>query len=208
MGHGYNINEIKEAIMVCASSTIEIKGEDGKSVMISNIFTAVGLQTKDDWSNHGKKSKAYIQFNPLVSDSIKKKTFRQLNYDTCMSYRLVLARWLHKRMSHNYKQASPNYPYTIKLSTIIRDSGVKQYKQISSNINQVAKALDEMKEKKIILGCEEEKIKDGRKIADVKYTLTPHPHFTSEVMKANKRSAKVLGGYQTPLEKIRKNLEK
>ena len=189
MGHTYNLNEIKEAITVCAKSNMELKTKDGQALFISTFFDTVGLKTQEDWKGFGKKTTAYIRFNPLVTESIKARSYRLLNYDKSMSYRRVLARWMHKRLSHNYIQASLREPYTIKLLTIIRDSGVNKYPSIRNNIVKVTEALDEMKEKQILSSFEMEKILDGRKIIDAKFTLYPHPSFVSEVVKSNKRKA-------------------
>jgi hypothetical protein len=46
-----------------------------------------------------------------------------------MQYRYRLSRWLHKRLAHNYVQASMLAPYTIRLSTILRDSGTQESAQ-------------------------------------------------------------------------------
>lgn len=190
MGHSYNLSQIKEAITVCNKAHMEIKTDNGKSILGSTYFPIIGLTTKDDWKVLGKKTMAYITFNPLVTDSIKQRSFRLLNYDKSMSYRRMLARWLHKRLSHNYTQASLKDPYTIKLLTIIRDSGVNKYPALRNNLVQVNEALEEMKEKQIIVRFLSEKILEGRKIIDVKFTLWPHPEFISEVIKSNKRKGR------------------
>lgn len=187
IGHGYKIADIKEAILILGTSNIELKSSDGTSILTSSFFEAVGLQTREDWKGHGKKTKAYIKFNSLVTKSISTKTFRQIDYDMCMSFKSVLARWLHKRMSHNFKQASVIDSYTIKLTTIIRDSGVKEYAKISNNARKVILALDEMKEKKVVLSYQEEKKFDGRTLVDIYYKIIPTNKFQDEIKKANAR---------------------
>lgn len=57
--------------MICGKSNIEVVASSGKKIVLSNFFTTVGLTTQEDWKNHGKKSEAYIRFNPLVTKSIK-----------------------------------------------------------------------------------------------------------------------------------------
>jgi len=104
---------------------------------------------------------------------------------------MALARWLHKRMSHNYTQAHFLSPYEIKLSTIIRDSGVKRYERLPNNLTQVKKALEELKLKGVIATYKEEKVSEKRKLIDVKFTISPHPTFTGEVKHANGRARRV-----------------
>mgnify|MGYP001577284826 CR=1 FL=1 len=187
MGHSHNKNEIKEAIMICNQTHLKVETKDRKVIVGANIFVAVGLQTQENWKGHGKKTEAFIIFNPLVTKSIKEKTFRLLNYDKSMSYKRTLARWFHKRLSHNYIQAAENSPYSIKVSTIIRDSGMKQYKNLRDNIYQVKLALEEMKEKEVIEKYEVSTILEGRKIVEAKFEIIPHPSFIAEVKFANKQ---------------------
>ncbi len=187
MGHGFNKNQIKEAIMICNQTHIKVETKDRKQIVGSNLFVAVGLQTQEDWKGHGKKTQAFIIFNPLVTKSIKEKTFRILNYDKSMSYKRTLARWFHKRLSHNYTQAAQDSPYSIKMSTILRDSGMTTYKNLYDNIAKVKQALEEMKENEVIEKYEVIPTLEGRKIVEAKFTIIPHPSFIAEVKFANKQ---------------------
>ncbi len=190
-GHHYNNNELKEAIKICAGTTIEISTEDDEDKIIAPIFTSAFLTTRKKWLEDGSDAKCFVRFHPYVTKSIKDKTFRQFNYFISMEYRTCLARWLHKRLSHNYRQASRFNSYNILLSTIVRDSGVKKYQRISDQIRDTKKSLQELIDKKVIDRLEEETIyseERKNKIADVKWTLFPHPEFISEVMKFNKRA--------------------
>ena len=189
MGHGYNLSDIKDALLVCANTKIEVESEDGEAIVVSSLFQIVGLKNRSDWIQHGKNSKAYVMFNPLVTFSIINNSFRQINYLKCMLYKKNLARWLHKRISHNYIQASLINNYTILLSTIIRDSCMKSYKEIRNNVSQVEDALEEMKKCDVILNYKTERIYGGRrnKIIDAKFILSPSPEFVSEMKRANRR---------------------
>ncbi len=132
----------------------------------------------------------FVRFNSLVTQSIKQQTFRQLNYDKAMSYKLVIARQLHKRMAHHYPQASFSNPYHFLLSTIIRDFGLTEYAQLRDNLRDVQAALNEMKENEIIMSYQIEKTLDSKrrnKLIDAKFVLTPDARFISEVIRANKR---------------------
>lgn len=191
MGHGYNKNQIKEALSICGGTTMTIESQtDGKKV-ISHIFEAVGLQTQEDWQGDGPKSKAFVCFNPLVTASIRNKEFRPINYEKCMAYRSALARWFHKRLSHNYIGASLTAPFTILLSTIMTDSCMKQYAKLSDNLREVRKALDEMQKAEVLLRYEVRNItgKPRRKLLDAKLTLYPHPSFVAEMKRFNKMMA-------------------
>ena len=189
-GHTYSIQELKNALMICVGTTVHITDSTGSTVFSNNLFEAVGLQTKEDWNGQGEKSKAFVRFNTLVTTSIRRRAFRQYNYEVAMSYRTVIARQLHKRMSHHYSQAHLAQPYAILLSTVIRDFGLTAYEKLSHNLRDVEKALEEMVESDVLFRYELQKIGCDRKknkLSDVKIVLYPHQKFVAEVIAANRK---------------------
>lgn len=189
-GHSFSINQLKESLLICTKASLTVTTEDGSTVLVSSLFETSGLQTREDWAGQGQKTRAFVRFNPLVTASIKNGRFRLYNYETSMTYASTIARQLHKRMAHHFLQASLMNSYTITLSTIIRDFGLTQYEKLPNNLRDVLKALDEMKEKNVLLDYTVEKIfaSGGRsKLLDAKLHLWPHPNFTSEVIQANKK---------------------
>ncbi|MEW6738219.1 MAG: hypothetical protein AB1489_43500, partial [Acidobacteriota bacterium] len=194
MGHTYSIAQIKDALLICAKTHMEVTTDDGAAVVISSLFETLGLNTREDWKEHGKKAKAFVRFNILVTNSIKNRTFRQLNYDKCMSYRRVISRRLHKRLSHHYIQANMVNTYEILLSTIIRDFGIKAYADIRNNLREVKLALEEMKIKEVLSDYKVEKIfapERKNRIIDAKFILSAHSRFISEMIHANERHKKI-----------------
>lgn len=193
-GHSYSTTQLKEALLICAKTRITISTNDGTAIFISSPFETIGLQTREDWKGKGQKSKAFVRFNSLVTESIKNGNFRQLNYEKAMSYKSIIARQLHKRMSHHYTQASITQPYHIQLSTIIRDLGLTEYDTPKHNLRNVCKALDEMKKLDVLLSYKVEPTHDVQarnKLINAKLVLTPHPTFAGEVMQANRRQGRI-----------------
>jgi hypothetical protein len=193
-GHSYSTAQLKDALLICAKTTVSVTTADGNAVLVSNLFETLGLQTRDDWKGTGKKSKAFVRFNSLVSESIKTGAYRQLDYDKAMSYTSVIARQLHKRMSHHYTQASITTRYSIMLSTIIRDFGLSEYERPSQNLNQIVKAIEEMKAKDVVLIYDIQKITDPNnrnKLIEAKFILTPSINFANEIKKANARAGRI-----------------
>jgi hypothetical protein len=99
-----------------------------------------------------------------------------------------MARWLHKRLSHEYTNASITTPYQILFSTISRDSGLLHHNRTSSNIQTLERALAELVEQEVLHFYKAEKRNAGRTITDVLYTLTPHSNFVTEMKAANARA--------------------
>lgn len=189
-GHSFSKDEIKDALVICTKAHLTVRTDDGASVLISSLFQTMGLQTREEWEGQGQKTRAYVRFNPLVTESIKNGSFRLYNYETTMGYTSTIARQLHKRMAHHYTQAGLMHPYSIMLSTVIRDFGLTVYAKLPDNLRDVLKALEEMKEKSVLLDYKVEKTIDGKqrgKLIDAKITLTPCREFTSEVVQANRK---------------------
>ena len=106
-----------------------------------------------------------------------------------MAYKHRLSRWLHKRLAHNYVQASMLHPYSISLNTILRDSGAYHAPRGSNRPREVETALDELRAKQVIMDWKKAEKRGARnKIIDITYTLYPDFSFVEEVKKANARS--------------------
>lgn len=187
-GHGYSIDEIKEALNILSETHLEIATADGKSIMKSNIFQNMVLHTQEDWKGDGKKAVTFVRFSPLVTKAIRHMKYRQFEYETSMSFRGYIARLLFKRMSHHYIQASLLTTYHITLLTIIRDFGLTRYDQLRDNLREVIQALEELKEKGVVATYKVEKTIDAQrhnKLLDVKFTIMTTPQFNAESKKAN-----------------------
>lgn len=194
-GHSYNKDQIKDALLICARTNLSVTTGDGQSVLVSNIFATLGLQSRDEWMRGGKAARAFVRFNPLVTEGIKAKKYRQFNYEKSMSYRHVIARQLHKRMSHHFTQASITQPYRINLSTVIRDFGLTRYEKPAHNLRDVEIALCEMAAKNVVLNYRTEKNRDVNSrpgLHDAGIIITPHPRFVSEIIQANKYQSKIV----------------
>lgn len=183
-GHSYSRQQIKDALEILAKTSIELKSESGIVEFIFHPIEALGFNGENE------ETQTFVRFSPLVTKSIKERTFRLFNYKTVMSYKTVIARQLHKRMAHHYTQASLTDHYTIMLTTIIRDFGLTRRKQLKDNMREVEESLAELKEKNVVINYKADKIieKSPRlKLVDVKISIQPHFQFVTEVKKANTR---------------------
>lgn len=187
-GHTFSYDELKDAIRILNGTDIVLRDAS------ENVEVAFSPIENYGFAGEGKETQTFVKFSPLVTHSIKSGTFRLINYDTAMSYKSVIARQLHKRMSHHYIQASLTNTYDILLTTIIRDFGLTPQKRIGDNLKEIVKALEIMKENEVILNFKIEKLcseKPRRKITDAKIYIQPHPHFVNDIIKANKNAKRV-----------------
>lgn len=198
-GHTYSISQLKRGLLILAGTHLTIKSVDGKTTISSGtMFETVGLSDKSAWRKRGRPrsdSKCFVRFNQLVDTHLHDNKFRPLDYLTCMGYSKPLARYLHKRLSHVYTQASSLKPYHFLASTLLQDSGSTMYKALRYNLREIRNALDELINPKnstvpmrpIITNYIEDPVKNGRAIIDVKFTLFPSSAFVSDSKEINSR---------------------
>lgn len=180
--HTYNYTQLKESLEILAKTNIEIESEDKTAKLIFSPIEMLGL------SGQNGETQTFVKFSNLLTRSINEGTYRLFNYEKVMSYDSVIARQLHKRMAHHYVQASFTEKYEILLSTIIRDFGLTKQKRLQQNLQKVEAAIEELKNKEVLLNCKSEKIYNAKKklkLEDVKFSFQPHPSFITETKKAN-----------------------
>lgn len=188
-GHSYSYDELKDAIRILHGTKIVLKTAGSKKA-------EAGFSPVQNYGFRGEdgETATFVRFSPLVTKAIRTGAFQLVNYDVVMGYKSVIARQLHKRMSHNYTQASILHPYHILLSTIIRDFGLSEGTALRDVLRKTVSALNEMKAKDVLLNYKAEKTFDDRgkrKLLDAKFTLIPSINFVSETKHRNARSNKV-----------------
>ena len=199
-GHTVSYQQARESLYILSDAGIEILSGDGTSVFRSSILQTLAGVSRTDLQTDAK-ARWYADFCPLVTESIRALTYRQYDYHAMMHHSSQLGRWLHKRLSHTYLNASPLTPYTFLFSSVRRDSGLlgeepqstatnppKRYQRDRDAIRSLDRVLDELKERKVLMSYEREERKGVRgRILDVKYKVVAHPDFAKQVKAANKR---------------------
>jgi hypothetical protein len=186
-GHEYKWTEIKEAMEICHKSFLKISNEKGRVKILasSTIFPSI-YGAEDDIV--GEESQYIISFHVLANDAILQGNFRLVNYKLMMQYKKPLTRWLHKRISHLYRQAAITSPYRIKLNTIIRDSGMTPYEKLANNLRELEKCFVEMQRAGVVEKYEIEKRFEGErknKMTDALCSLWLTQSFCNDIKKAN-----------------------
>lgn len=179
--HEYSIVEIKEALYLLRETTLECIDVTGKTIVNSGYFTAIGLTTKSTLD----QTRCYVRFNPLVTKSILDLSFRQFNYLVAMSFRKHMARYIYKRLSHHWLQASDTFPYTILLTTLYRDSGRRLHSRMTNNKTSLLESLQELMAANVIDSHEVVPVREGRMVVDYRITLRPHADFIKDTKRAN-----------------------
>ncbi len=197
-GHAINLPDLLDSLKVCNLTSMSIVKDDTVLIQAS-IFPILLLASKHDWLASPKTARCFVLFHPLVTASINRLSYRQYDYVLYMSYKHRLSRWLHKRLAHNFLQAGLLHAYHISLNTILRDSGAYQHPRRDNRPKEVNLALQELREKQVIMGFETQVKRGPRKaILDVIYTLLPDFSFVQEVKKANARVKQITAVAASP----------
>lgn len=185
--HTRSYQEITRSLQILAGSNIEILLPDGTGFAKTSYLPALATVSRTKF-NEDPNARWVAHFHPLITQSIDQLTYRQYNYHLMMSHSTQLARWLHKRLSHNYINASLTTRYHILLSSIRRDSGLLEYKRTNDAVRKLEEVLRELIDHKVMLAFEKEDQRgECNKIVDIKYTLMPDPSFVRDAKAANKR---------------------
>ncbi|MFM7424728.1 MAG: hypothetical protein ACKO7W_07030 [Elainella sp.] len=187
MGHSIHLDSLVESLKVANKVNVTLSTQDGKTLVSAPVFPVLVKTTRKEWLDNANEALCYVQFNPMVTAGIESLSYRQHNYDKFMGYRRQLTRWIHKRIYNLFTQASALETYTLKASTIIRDSGLVLDAQERNRFVAIEAALTELQEQRILHEYKAEKIRQGRKIVDVKYTLVPAGDLIRDTIFGNKR---------------------
>jgi len=185
-GKTRSLDQIKQSLEILSRAVCEVQfaGKTKKLVYTNPVLTDLTRTTRSDYLED-PKSMWCAKLPALISKSVNELTYRQFNYGTLMNLSSPLARWLHKRLSHQYIQASLLHPYSINFTSMKRDSGLLHHSRTSSNLDTVHAAMEELVKNNVLLTYVQEVRKRGQKIEEVKYTLTPTAEFQQEIKAAN-----------------------
>jgi hypothetical protein len=187
-GHGMSYSSLMEGLQVNNFTSVTLGTKDGKKVVSANIFPMLMHASREQWEKNPTDTKCYVKFHPLVTASVEELTNRRMNYETFMKLDRTLSHYLYKRMSHNYVQADFNKPYSICLTTLMRDCGMTASAYPSDDVKRVKRTLHEFKDKQVIMHWDEEVTRGANnRIVDVKFLLYPSVWFKDDAVMANKQ---------------------
>ena len=191
-GRTRDLQQLKHALHVLSRCIITLE-RDGREIYDGSILSSVFLSNRSNFFDEATRPCTAL-LNPFLTHAVTYLEYRQFNYTRYMTCDTQLGRWLYKRLIHRYRQANHMNDYHCLFSTVREASGLLQIADKHARA-KVLLALDELVEVGIIKSnYRVEKIKNGRTIADIKYTLYPTRAFIAEQIAANERikKAKIL----------------
>lgn len=185
INHPYGNKEIREAIVILNETKITITDDDTprRNIFSSSIFPTVGLK------GHDCDESTFVDFNPMIVESIKRINFQQIDYDIITSIKDNIGQWLIKKIYiDNIARSSSTY--TTSYSEIIRDAELIIWNSKSNSISRINKTMALLKELGIFNNIDITKVvKKNNYIVNVFYEL----HLSDGFIKSIKKMKEVIG---------------
>lgn len=189
-GHGCSNEVLQRSLEILTRTVIEISTRDGSAVCTTSLMS-LSRVSKSDWIED-RDATCIAVFNPLLADAVACGQYRQINYETLMSIKSQLGRWIYKRLCHQYRNASKTHPYTLTLAYVRKHTGFLELKEPAAEQKAFLAAVGDLVSGNIIVeGFLSESTLDSRgRVRDIKVTMTPTKEFISEVVSANARATR------------------
>ncbi len=183
-GKSRSLSEIKHSIDVLSKCNITVF-KDHKEVWRGAILQDLITVNRDEYLENSNAYHA-AKLPVFISHGINYLDYRQFNYDRLMNIKDQLSRWIYRLLIHRHIQANTQNSYHFKFSRL-KSSGLLQMTRERDNRKKVHAALDELVNRKVLSSYKVEEKREGRRILDEKYTVTPSYYFETEQKAANKR---------------------
>lgn len=184
VGHGLNLQELKEALTILHLASIQIKavGAGGEELLHSSAFPVMALASRAGAEGERQVERTYLEFNPLVAKAIRQLQFHRLDYECLMRIDNPASRWLYKRLAWGIQNGEENL--SISATQIVRNSGMTPWSRLRAMLSWITKACEALIEKGILASVERDIVKNGAAYVDINYVLIPSEHFLGQMRTA------------------------
>lgn len=178
--------QIKHSLEVMSKCVLTVfeEGEEIYSNPIINNYIKVDRKKYLEYT----KALHVAQLSVFISHAVNTLQYRQFNLKRLTSCKEQLSGWILRRLIERFTYASLITTHDLYYSSMKAASLLLRSSREIDNRIKVIKALEELQENGTIYSYEIEEKREGRKIVDVKYRITPSSEFSSEQKAANKRA--------------------
>ncbi|SMG62295.1 [weak similarity to] plasmid replication protein RepA [methanotrophic bacterial endosymbiont of Bathymodiolus sp.] len=172
-----------EIISKCILTVYEDREEIYTGAILQDYCSVDRKQYLDD-----TKALHIARLSVFISHAVNTLQYRQFNLRRLTTCKEQLSRWLLKRLINRFHYASLTTTHLFfYFLTIKAESSLLRLAREIDNRIKVTTALEELKSTGTIFNYDTLEIKEGRKIVDIKYTITATHEFSSEQKAANAR---------------------
>lgn len=181
-GHKVNGLAVKEALDVLSTTHVRIFDEQGSLLGTGNIISNMSAT---HWRHNTKGSpKGKILFHPMVSESIKGRNYRLVDYHLAMQMS-PLGRYLYKYMNNIWTNITPYHIREFKMYRMLENHGRAPLSSFRATKDLFERALDELKSFNIIKEyTSEDKVVNGA-CSDSVFQVSVTDSFVKHVKRAN-----------------------
>ena len=194
IGRGFKASEIRESLEVLAQTPMKVTNETLRREIYAGPY--IGLEYIQDTDNNedGQRTLIKVTFNRLATVAIMHGMFDRVNYGVLMSLKISLAQWLYETIVRQFRQARVDLGYSITLLRIMRESPMREYKELRKAGGQVDRAINEMVEKGVIASFpppkreviyEETNSRGRPPVQDIRWTLFLTEQVVREIRSDN-----------------------
>jgi len=178
--------QIKHSLEVMSKCILTVY-EDSKEIYSNPI---INNYIKVDRKQYLDNTQALhvAQLSVFISHAVNTLQYRQFNLRRLTACKEQLSSWILKKLIARFTYASLTTTHDLYYSSIKAASLLLRANKDGKNREKVIAALEELKAKGTIYSYKTEEKREGRKIIDVKYTITPTPDFSKEQKAANARA--------------------
>tara|TARA_B100000749_G_C18435010_1_gene469670 strand:+ start:991 stop:2061 length:1071 start_codon:yes stop_codon:yes gene_type:complete len=122
IGKTKSYDMIRESLIILRDSKIRIsQNKNSKSMTITNdVFSAAALET----TGTGRaRDRCFISFSDYVVEQIASSNYRQYNFDRVLNHKATLARFLHRYIHWNWRNASAGGRFKMETNRVMSAFG-------------------------------------------------------------------------------------
>lgn len=198
-GHSRSHYQVIDSLRILKGAQINCQNLANGKETLFNAIDVLSFGNSDESGEVGADEPCYLIFSSLLAKALKNLYFRRFNYKKVVSYKTKEARLLHRRLSHNFSQSNENVPYSVNLTTLIRDFGLKYenltkagiafkkaFKELrNANVIQPVIPANENEKEKLVLMDKIVSASNTRKVEDYFLTIKTTKAFSFEASNSN-----------------------
>jgi len=173
-----SLSELKEGLSLLSEVKLTIQSLDAGTIQKVTLspFSAVAMRGKTDSDD----VETYVQFNPLVAESIRLADYYSTDYETLMALKTPVAKWLYRRL-HLDIINSDTPIQVINAQEIQSGSGAINWQTKRNALRKLRLDVSSLKDAGILENLEERPILVGRQVDDYEFVMTASSAFMSSI---------------------------
>lgn len=183
--HSFRQDEIKEALRTLSRTKIVLQDSAGLVVFEESPVKSLVI------SRQGTRDLCVVQLSSIYTEAIRKLEYRAYNFIVAARYQSIVARKLHRHMSHHFTQADETTPYVSNASAILILAGLSTEEKPNKWAKRVQEGANEVQHNGYVSQYTFEPVKSAGRIVDYKFSIYASKRFIDEIIEENTRKKRL-----------------